>query len=301
MHNREEKMAFLEEKEVRDIERIALNAVGKAEERYGKDVSLFSVEEIQAMFDTDFNANKTYRAKAYSIIRDYISWRKSKGYDVADSIDFVDLDNTKIIRKTMVSSPKHLNMVMDSVFEPVSKKSFDCLLRCCWWMAFFGMKSNEDVAYIKTKDVDLSKMVIVHNGKYYEMYKESLSAFKVACEEESLWFTRSDTGGNERKRIQSDYLMRSFRRETLSTGSFKRFIKRRYPEKGLTYDKIYWSGVFYRAFELERMGIKVDFRDEAISELEGSEITNLSERKAKARMIRTRIKKRYNDWKKAFS
>ncbi len=301
MYNREEKLAFLDEKNAFKTERVALNAVGKAEKRNGKDVSLFSVEEMQDMFDTNFNADKSYREYAYLIIKDYILWRKSQGYEVLDSIDSVNIDNIGIIRRTMVSSPKHLDMVLDSFLEPVSKKSFDCLMRCYLWMPFLGMKNDTEVPTIKTNEVDLIKMIIAHNGKYYEMYKESIPAFRVVCEEDSLWFTRSDTGGNVRKRVKSEYLFRSFKRESLSLRTLRTISRSRCSKKGLTYSNIYWSGIFYRMFEFERIGIEPDFRSEAISQLKLAGVADPTEKTKQSRELMLRIETRYNNWKRAFS
>lgn len=304
VYNREEKEAFFSEMNVPETLRRPFLSVGKYEMKNGKDVRAFSVKEMQDMFNTNFAYNNRQRKEMQMLIQEYVSWCKRNNKKVKNSIDLIDIGRVNLIRHTMVSSPKHLDIIMNETLDSVEEKSFDCLIRCNFWLAFFGVSDYREVSKVKVSEIDFTKMVMAHNGKYYEMYKEAIPALRVCCFEDKILYRRTGKRHCEsmRVRMDNDYLMRSFLTESTASRSLMNAYYNRSPECILSYYNVYLSGVFYRLYELERMGIKPDFNAQILGSVNRKNNNDsYKKRQNTTRAMCQNLISKYKDWKKAFS
>lgn len=77
--------------------------------------------------------------------------------------------------------PKHLQAILDKSFHPLESETVDCVYRCYLWMAFAGME-EANALEVKVSEIDFGPMLIEHGGKSYEIYREAIPAFRMACE-----------------------------------------------------------------------------------------------------------------------
>lgn len=205
----------------------------------------------------------------------------------------------------MVSSPKHLELVLDKAFDPVDAETIDCLYRCYFWMAFFGLK-DVDALEVKVAEVDFENLLINHDGKTYEMYRESIPAFKMACNLTEFCYIHPQYSNTiRRERATGEYLMRGIRSDRMKLYTIRSTIGKRFGERSIqiSYGKVYLSGVFYRAYEMERAGFTPNFDDIVIEKLDSVKRAysrNYTKNKA-ANAIERGLQDDYASWKQAFA
>lgn len=292
MYNEERKKTYLSQ----TGDKIALKQfpnIEPFEESMGKDLCEMSKEELQRIADKTLGVLPTTLLDTMRSVASYRNWCMENGYKVFPLEHPIQLDSTKRIRECMVASPMHLQTILDKVFNQPERETVDCLYRCFLWMAFAGIYDQKDAVGVKTDEVDLDNLVIRHGGKVYEFERIALPAFRVACTAESFLYEHPKYKSPIwRKRLESPYLMRSFRAKQISLRSIHPSIYLRFeekaPESGVTYNRIFYSGVFYRAYEMERAGFPPNF---------DSLLLDIGFNRSK----RSSLMRDYAGWKKAFS
>lgn len=207
----------------------------------------------------------------------------------------------KKYKNSMVASPQHLASVFKYNFDPIWMQTIDCIYRCFWWMAFAGVPSKYATSILKS-EVNTKTKKIRHKGKVYAIPDAAIAAFNIGVEADTLNYTHPlYIKAIKRDRIQSSYLMSGFRQSQMEYKYIDRKCRDLIKEKGwyLTYERIYLSGVFYRAFEGEKQGIEPDFKWLAEEQLGDGGKTTLNEKELKFKI--RMIKGKYNKWKRMFS
>ena len=262
--NEERKSCFIADSEfsesIKSLYNVLFNTTYKYEVQSQKDLCLFTHDELQKVFNEELGRGARDIKYYVRLVKRYYSWCSEHGLEThEEALDNIVIDNTQKIRREMVSSPGHLQMVLDKVFDPIEDETSDCILRCYIWILFSGIY-GEDSTEILTKDVDIQHMVINHNGSSYPIYREALSTFRSACELPDFMYIHPlyKVKGDRRKRLDSPYLLRGVRSEKPGFLSFRNNITRVFREHdiGLTLRAVYDSGKFYRVFEQERAGVK---------------------------------------------
>ncbi len=304
MYNEERKMRFLEEEYTSPVVGMSIFTTSEPYEREaGKDLCELEAEILQDMTDHKFGIRTRTLESTIGIIRSYVTWCEKQGYPTCNGINEIEVRMDKKMRRYMVASPKHLQAVLDEAFSPVDEQTVDCLYRCYIWMVYSGML-EDDALNVKTDEVKFYSMTIEHGGKSYEIYREAASAFHLACEAEEFKY-KHPKYETMRKRYAGEYLMRGVRSEKIDVSTVRRLVAVAFQPKGisLSYKRIRLSGIFYRAYELERMGSAVNFdklAEEHAALAGGSYHRKKSKHQAKY-TFKSDLADDYANWKKIFT
>ncbi len=260
MYNEERKMQFIEStRSSTAFGRSVFRTTGKYEEAAGTDFCELPMETVQEIVNGNFGTRTRSMNSYVAFLRSYVVWCKDNGCPTCDAIYHVQAQMDEKIKRRMVSSPRHLQATLDKVFQPVESKMVDCIYRCYLWMAFAGLE-EEDALNVKVSEVDFSSMLIEHDGKSYELYREAIPTFRMACDATEFVYEHPRYK-HTRNRCPGEYLMRGIRSEQIKLNTVKSIIQNAFKKNDveLTYGKLRLSGVFYRAYEAERMGDQVNF------------------------------------------
>ena len=111
------------------------------EEKWGADLCTRNADELQIM------VNEMLGTRASSIrvrliwLKTYVKWCIDNGVPGAcDGMLQIRDAGVDRIREQMVSSPFHLQIYLDSVFDPESEQTTDNIYRCFFWLAYGGME-----------------------------------------------------------------------------------------------------------------------------------------------------------------
>ena len=261
------------------------------EEKWGADLCTRNADELQIM------VNEMLGTRASSIrvrliwLKTYVKWCIDNGVPGAcDGMLQIRDAGVDRIREQMVSSPFHLQIYLDSVFDPESEQTTDNIYRCFFWLAYGGMEEEE-----------------IFEG-------ESIRAFKNCAYLTEFNYKNPAYVNKEsvpRDRVPGDTLIRGIR-NIPTPKSFKVTLSRKSKagiESGattikLSYQRAWLSGLFYRMSEMERAGLPVDFTDAAIRFTASKEYKLDSGRNligAKVRYISKGYAEDYQRWKLAYS
>lgn len=255
-------MRFIEEtRSSIDFGRSIFRRTEPYEEEAGKDLCELPTDVLQNIANNNFGMRTRSVDSTIAFLRSYVTWCKEQGHQTCDGVYGVKTQLDEKMKRYMVASPKHLQSMLDKAFSPVENKTVDCIYRCYLWMAFSGIEEPETLE-VKVNEVHFDSMLIEHGGKSFELYREAIPAFRMACEATEFEY-RHPNYTQKRNRFPGEYLMRGIRSEKLKSNTVKSIVQKAFKTGGveLTYNKIRLSGVFYRAYEAERMGEPVNFDD----------------------------------------
>ena len=176
----------------------------------------------------------------------------------------------------VVGDPSQLQIHLNAIFPDEDELSVHNTYRAFAWLSFMGFPENEALA-IKCDEVDLDAMVVKHAGEEpLTIYPEALQCMKVCKELKIFKYTHPSYKviTIDRKREGGDLLLRGFISGVEQSPHYKlnNVLSRAQTTaartgritKRLNYFSIWQSGIFYRAFQNEKMGIQPDFRKAAI-------------------------------------
>lgn len=303
MYNEERKLRFIEDaKKSEDYAKSVFHNLSCVEKEHDKDLCELPVEILQPVVNSRLGIRTRSVEIGLSILRDYERWCREQGYPVSGGIGLIEVDMADKMRRLMVASPQHLEYILNKAFEPVDSETVDCLYRCYLWMAFSGFSEDESLS-VKVSDVDFDAMMIHHGGKSLDIYREAVSAFKLACSATEFAYKHKNYT-TRRSRFPGELLMRGMRTDSIKLAAARSFTQRKLDAAGsdVSYGRIYLSGIFYKAYEAERYGAKVSFDDMVVSRLRNGERkyhSNYTMTKA-ANAIRKDLFDDYEHWKEAF-
>lgn len=283
----------------------------KYEELYSTDLCMLPNKIVHEIISDIRITTTEYEDSIKDALTEYVSWSKDAGYSVNEDIFELNIDILKTVKESMVSSPMHMSHVLDSVFGSSSEKTSYIQHRCYLWCAFYGVDSlaSKYIVEMRNDDFDKENFTISVAGELYEIGIEAWKDFSILSSIDYFNYYHSNYV-TQRKRVESDFL---FRGTGVSKSGHIRYatIKANVPYitnkagSKISYNTIYNSGMFYRMFEMERMGIKPDFTNYCIKLYLGGE-TNIVLKKSTPQYgnisrRRRRLMKDYENWKKAFS
>lgn len=287
------------------------NVFESYEQEWKSDLCTKSTEELQPIIDNITGMRVRSKWMRLIILKDYVKWcigmKVPGACDGMLKIKTVGLDK---IKHQMVASPLQLQMYLDAIFDPESEETVDNIYRCFYWLAYGGVE-EDDVLNIKCSDVDLANMIVRYKDTEVPIYREALSAFKNCMNLTQFVYKHPNYDKLVYKdRAAGDTLVRGITsqpsllamRVTLSRRSKKK------AEDGTTdlkmsYFRVWISGLFYRMYERERVGFKVDFTNAAAQFMEGKTYKLDSSRNtldAKKRQLARDYLDDYERWKLAF-
>ena len=222
-------------------------------------------------------------------------------------IKTVGLDKVK---QQTIASPKHLQNYLNAICEPANMKATDNIYRCYYWLAYAGM-AEEDIFKVKCSDVDFNKLIVQYNQKYtvVPIYPEGLEAFHNCVELSQFRYIHPNiTKEIWKDRADGDILIRGIK--SVSTiKAFRVELSRRSKQKSdktplkLSHFRVWLSGVFYRMYEQEIIGVPPDFNAIVAQQMEGKTYKLDSGRntiEAKHRQLVRDYEEDYERWKLAW-
>lgn len=249
---------------VRDIFR----AFEPYEKKRGTDLCALSVEEIESAIDEIKAPHTSNEFFQLMVLKDYSKWCVAQKVPGAcDAASQIQANGADTVRKQMVSGPAELQRYLDIVFDDAAKQTTDIRCRTYLWLAFSGVK-EEDVLKIRSDDIDLPAMrIYLPNGGACPIYPEASLALYSAATLKDFAFFHPYYTGERRKRVDSDILLRGIKsngsitaiRAEVSDGAAKA-NERGETTQRLSYNRVYMSGEFFRAYEDEQAGCEVSFR-----------------------------------------
>ena len=305
MYNEDRKLSFLQE--TRDSMEYGISlfrATEALETATDTDLCELDTEKLESLYEDSFGTRQRAIDSATALIQSYVSWCKKNGFPTSDAAFGLDVDISQKIRRMMVASPMHLASIMDQVFPPVDSGSVDCIYRCYLWMVFMGIM-DVDTVDVMVNDVDFDDLKVVFGGRGYDLYRESIPAFRLACTATEFNYVHENPYYvSVRQRFAGDRLIRGVRADHVKIQSIKPYIKKRLTESGfnLSARRIRLSGIFYKAYEFERCGLEVNFNDEVMDQFLSKQrefSKNYSRNKA-IKMIERDFQSDYENWKRAF-
>lgn len=239
------------------------------ENEYKRDVAAFYRSQMANLEDTD--AIKEIAPMKYkAAILQYIDWyrRHIQDPDNSGSAKSWVMDSLQPYKDSIVSSPAHLQKVLDIVFDSVESGTIDIIYRTYFWIAFAGLRERDRASLVTTKDVRLDDMEIRFDGYSYPIYSEGFKAIKAAkCADAFVYNHPNYT--TTRTRVDGDKLLRGVRADADSSG-IRRKIREKIAEATkvndsvtqISYRTVLHSGIFYRQYQDEVIddGSKIDFK-----------------------------------------
>lgn len=293
------------------------NTLEPYEREWGADFCTRTKEEIAPVVE-EIAGGRTGSKLRFFILRAYIKWCVANNIEGAreDIFLLTDIGLPKL-KRHMVANPQHLQRYLDYVCHPLSDETNGCIFRCYYWLAYSGI-GEEDAFLVKSSDVDLVNLVVTFRGMEYPIYEEAKLAFKQCKELNRFKIYRSNIpNGFYKDRVDSDLLLRGtecvLSPNTMKTEAVRK-TKNPYAatigrqdenlELQLSYSRLWLSGVFYRTYKLESIGITPNFMGLAKRQMEGRTYKldigrNLPISKAK-KIARVYLYD-YENWKKVFS
>lgn len=326
MYNEELKEKFIADFNTttgrRTAARTLFKGLEKYEEEWGADFCTRSREEITPVVGQLVGFREGSQKTRLSILKAYVKWciqnNVEGAHDELSGIEDFGLDKLK---HQMVSSPQHLQRFLNSILEPEVEDTIDNVFRCYYWLAFSGVK-EEDALKITSDNVDLTSMVVEYEGQLFPIYREAVPALKRCVEQESFRFKHPNYE-MQKPRLAGNQLLRGlYNKKTdgktsdtiglrveMSKKQRKRKFRDKYDEDtsldlNLSYYRVGLSGLFYRTYEAERMGMPPDFMDAAERFMQGKTYKLDSGRNkigARQRRIAGEYRADYNRWKEAYS
>lgn len=287
------------------------NAVEKYETKWNADICTIDEKNLRPVIEELVGFRARSKWMRLIILKDYAKWCIAMG--VSNSCDGMLKINTiglEKIKQQTVSSPAHLENYLNEICEPVDEKTTDNIYRCFYWLAYAGV-SEEDILNIRCEDVDFLKMVIRYNDIEVPIYREAVPAFKNCVELTQFVYKHPNYSTKVWKdRALGDTVVRGVRAKP-SLKAMRVELSRRSKEKRdegktelkLSYYRVWLSGVFFRTYEKELMGIEPDFKSVVLQQ-SGNRIYKLDSgrntQEAKHKQLAHDYLEDYQRWKLAF-
>lgn len=240
------------------------------EEGWGADLCTRDLAELQPVFDGLSGVRESSRLAPRTILRKYAEWcLKNEVPGATDAALRLDSSALGNLKNQTLKNPRHLQAFLDLLCDPESEQTSDNNFRTYYWLAYAGMP-DEEIPKVTAREVDFERMLIIHDGKEYPIYREALPALRNCATLRSYRYKNPNYNADTvvwRDRVPGDVLIRGVRSVptvVLMRVELSKRIKRAQedgkPVQKLSYYRIWISGVFYRMLEEELAGMPADFR-----------------------------------------
>lgn len=250
------------------------------EDESGFDVAEMPLDLAKSMMDKICGASTSSVRNIQTILRAYTKWSKDNQYPVSDHGFKFDIEASDAVRSNYVASPMHLARSMDAVFHDANDLSILYLCRAYLWLAFMGLEEHEAIK-VTSDDIHWDNMQIqLPSSTWYSypIYAEAVYDLKAAVNMTSF-SSKIGRGTKIIPRHPGREILRTFDNDQSLSEMITRSIRptisrackaaRMYAERsqcdisglclGLSYNRVLQSGIFYRTFEEERLGVTPSF------------------------------------------
>lgn len=247
----------MEEQTGSSIERI----VKTAEEEAGKPCSEFSKEEfLSLIFDRAYISYSFYCALRQHLFA--LLPKASAAYQIVHSIVYTSLNHTSVYQREFFASYQDMmNYAQNGVKETARNRSgdvrvFDTTLAALI-LAWCGIQITDSIS-VKKSDVCKDRpQILLPSGEWMNIPKNAHKFLLSYIETDGFYTCSHDRVWQQY--IPSVFLLRTNRSIQLNPTAIRVAISRNIPvkEKLVTYDSVYWSGVFCRVHAYEQKHGKI--------------------------------------------
>lgn len=306
---------MLPEKNVTIIDTI-LNIIGSVETSLGKSVTDFNRSDFIVLFyELGCYSPNTYRNKK-SIILSYLNQLYEKSLmnkdvylrqkAIVTELRFEDLNVNTIYDKMYHKNFNGLNEILLNTVDLLCDGcigTFDTLVACSY-LAWAGIKLEESVVLNK-HDVSVTESKIVCPTRVVFVNEERIMIFLRDYSHSNYYEKRAKGGIAKMNYKDSNFLLRTFKSPCVDVKSIHRIFSKFNSAADMSikfkYDKIYWSGVFYRLHLKEK---ELGGLPPILDKKRVSDETKLFYEKMLQEPFNiktTEAVRKYNEWKKCFN
>lgn len=241
--------------------------VAKYELEWDADICTHGADRLQLAVNKVLALGGERRWMSLIILKEYNKWCKAMGVrGVSDDILYMSLPEIDNVRLKMVANPVQLQSFLNDIFEPEIELLVDNTYRCWYWMAYGGIP-QQDASKIETSAIDLPHMTIEYDGVRAPIYREAVPAFRNAINLSSFKYKHPNYGVIYRGRTLGTTVLRGLRGDDERNVIYMRniigrlnatAIKEGKTNRNLNYLKVQKSGLYYRVYELEKIGVPVN-------------------------------------------
>lgn len=315
MYNETLKRRFLAEQDIGEktktnIEAV-FNIIAPYEEKWGADICTRSAEEIEPVIKKLATLRVHSLVARSSHIKRYMKWCFQNAIPGAtEAYRGIDSSSVNRMRDMTVANPVQLQTYLNKIFPPVEAKTVDIIYRCYFWMAYSGML-EDDVYSVKASDIDFDSGYINYKGVKYELYRESVPALQFAATSDVFIHENGKSigrnAGKPRFRVEGESVIRGYRSQPVNTSmraKLSRKIKAASDNgdigKRLSYSKVWFSGMFFRAKQRELMGYAVNFEKDAERNLTKTDFNTNEDKTNRIKQVAGEYMRDYRRWKEAW-
>lgn len=329
MYNEQVKLAFIdkytESKQTEKLLRHIFDGTKDIEERYGKDFYEMDAEQAQEAFNYVSGIKVNGASSILMILKAYVRWCVANGYPATKAIQELRIDVHDKLRESYVASPEHLLKSLEKAFSNPDENEIEYIYRSFLWLGFMGLQASEAIQ-VTAEHIDFDTFHLKFPGHTapYRIYPEAIPDLKKAIELKDFEEPRGKNGVKKPRAAGKEILRGKVSRRTLAEAvelTFRPTISRafkaaldKYESQGaeipvelslkLTFKHVYMSGIFYRTYERERMGIPPNFSEIILKERRNAKASNFSRNYTERKLLNILIRdmeQDYDNWKSVFS
>lgn len=324
MYNEDRKRRFIESysqlentryQVARTLERLSVY-----EENMGVDFTEMTQEQAMFVLSELGGAGEGNISKSRHILVSYSKWCQENQIHVQNNLRRAKPALSTNVKQEFVKSPQHMKRTLNRIFWNESDSTVDVLCKAWLWFAYMGLDDREAVR-VESSFLDFKSMKLTMDDSFwrvYTIYPESVRDLKVASEITRFYETMKNGRVRYFDRLEGNLVLRG---KALQGHASENTMVQRYrdmlvkrikslkeeadgdddlPVPRISYNTIYDSGVFYRVYQMEGLGITPNFMKHADKNYAGMDIEeealHIYRRRAALGM-----EKKYTRWKQMFS
>ncbi len=330
MYNEQVKLAFIEKyttsEQTKKLLRYIFDGTQDVEEKCGMDFYTMNVEQAQEAFNHVSGTRVNGASSILVILKSYIRWCVANGYPASQAVQELRINVYDKLRDSYVASPQHLKRALDEAFPKPEKNEIEYIYRSFLWLGFMGLQASEAIQ-VTADYLNFDTLHLRFPGREdsYPIYPEAIPDLKKAIELKNFEEPRGKDGVKKTRAAGKEILRGKVSKRTLEEVvelTFRPTISRafkaaldQYESQGikvpvdlslrLSFKHVYMSGIFYRTYEQERMGIPPRFDAIVLQERRNAKkeqvfTRNYTERKYLNTLIGN-MEQDYNNWKSVFT
>lgn len=284
---------------------------GLIERESGHDLAEFMPAEMSALLAQPKikEITRLHTMRVNACLLRYLEWYAHETHrSVATCREFL-LESLADYKAGTVTSPAHLQAVLDEILEPEDTMTVSMIYRAYFWIAFSGVYARRDVCLITAQNLDFDNFKIVFGGYEYPIYQQGVRALQAAANSTEFNYIHTNYT-TIKQRSAGDSILRAFKDNPCANTGWIAAEMRKKRRKAkqqqqtdteairkLSYRTILHSGIFFRQYEREAMGGSVDFAH-VIKDTAGGEISIKWQESRDA--TNANLKDEYYVWKQLF-
>lgn len=281
------------------------------EQEFGHDLAEFMPSEVtELMAQPGIKKLTKFRPMRFdACLLRYLEWYTHETQRSVTACRGFLLDSLEEYKANTVTSPAHLQAVLDEILESEDAMTVSMVYRAYFWIAFSGILAKKDVCLITAKNLDFDNFKIVFGGYEYPIYQQGVRALQAAANATEFNYIHANYT-TVKQRSNGDCILRGFKDDPCANTGWiaaemrKKRRKERQERQSdaevirkLSYRSILHSGIFFRQYEQEAMGGSVDF-SHVVKDTAGGEISVKWPERREA--TNAELKDEYYVWKYLF-